>query len=170
MSPTVRTRRQWTRLGGAAAVLVFLQGCIFPMGGERTGRSLSSHGEVVRGTTTKEQLVDWFGAPMAIAGPGESVEVPAATVHHQDPVSGREQWYGGGSWLQDGDAWLELFAERRPFGDAHRVYYWYTSSDGGLFVWPVFLMISQTHESLDELWVLVDERTGLVMDVAYRER
>ncbi len=154
----------------AAAVLILLAaGCILPVGGKRTGRPLGERSRIVPGTTTKADLFAAFGAPMAIVGADEYVEVPAETVHHYDDIGRKGKWFGGGSWVQQGDAWLELFAARSALRDAHRVYYWYTTSDGGLFVF-LLVGVETRSASTGELWVLVDEATGIAEDVVYRER
>ncbi len=163
-------RARHTRISALVVLLLLAGGCIVPVGGGRTGRPLEGHGQLVRGATTKAELFDWFGAPMAIAGAGEYVEVPAETVHHIDEMGGKSRWFGGGSWVQQGDAWMELFAARQPLGAAHRVYYWYTTANAGVFVWPVVVAIEERRTTMHELWALVDEVTGIATDFIYRER
>ncbi len=153
----------------ALTALALLAGCVIPLSGERTGRSLHwGRAAIAPGKTTKLALFQALGPPMAIAGRGEYVMVPATTVHHVDGARARALWQGGGSYVQQGDAWLELFAARGPIGEDHRVYYWYTTADRG---WVVILPIAvETHHSTgEELWVLVDEATGLVLDAVHRD-
>jgi len=62
----------------------------------------------------------------------------------------------------------EPFAARRPPGDDQRVYYWYSWSATG---WDWFLLLAlyaSCPNSVREVWVLVDEETGTVEDVAVR--
>jgi hypothetical protein len=168
---TLATARARGLRGFAALLLLGCGGCILPSGGGRvSGRPLGDHRQLVPGVTKKAELFEWLGAPMAIAGPGEYVEVPAANVDHHDDLSGKRAWFGGGSWSQQGDAWMELFAVRQPIGPAHRVYYWYSTARGGLFVWPVFFIVERNAESMAELWVLVDEERGVATDFVYWER
>jgi hypothetical protein len=162
------------RLRATALLLLplLLAGCILPALDKRgTGRSLgSSDGRrVVPGGVTKWELFDRLGPPMAIAGPGEQVEVPAANVHHLDEMRHHSRWFGGGAWTQQGDAWLEPFAARRPLRETHRVYYWYETSEGG-FSMLLLWFYSTRHGEVRELWVLVDEATGLAEDAVFRER
>jgi hypothetical protein len=172
MSPGRPSRTRRAGIAATAALLVAATGCVLPLGGRRSGRAFDAGGvgRIVPGTTTKAELFASFGAPMAVAGAGENVEVPAATVHHADEVGANGKWFGGGSWVQQGDAWLELFADRKALRDAHRVYYWSTTSDGGLVVIAVLVAIQRRSTSTRELWVLVDEATGIAEDVVYRER
>jgi hypothetical protein len=152
--------------------LLLATGCILPALDKRsTGRSLgvTDGSRVATGTVTKQELFDRLGPPMAIAGPGEQVEVPAANVHHVDEMAHRSRWFGGGGWTQQGDAWLEVFAARRPLRDTHRVYYWYETSEGGFAMFLLWYS-STRHGEVRELWVLVDEATGLAEDAVFRER
>lgn len=153
-------------LAPCAAALI--AGCAFPIGGERTGRPLRAGVRgLAPGKTTKLELIEALGPPMAIAGRGEDVRVPATTVHHHDGVQERSYWVGGGDFVQQADAWLELFAARRPIGEDHRVYYWYVTSDRGwVLLLPILFELHGSSE--EELWVLVDEATGVVEDVVHR--
>jgi hypothetical protein len=155
-----------------ASVLVLGTGCILPvLDAKRCGRPIEDGdaARVLKGKTAKADLLDALGPPMAIAGRGEWVEVPAATVHHVDEMTHRLVWFGGGSWTQQGDAWLAPFAARRALRDSHRVYYWYSTSESGV---ALFLLVgySGRRTNLDELWVLVDEETGLAEDAVFRAR
>jgi hypothetical protein len=116
--------------------------------------------KIVAGVTTRQELLRLVGPPMAVARRGEYVSVPAGS----DPARG--------SYVQQADAWLESFAARRPLLDDHRVYYWYFMEDRGTRVFvPLFLVLvwnESRASSLEELWVLVDERTGVVVDLVRR--
>jgi hypothetical protein len=152
--------------------LLLASGCILPAVDKRaTGRSLGgvNVADLTRGAVSRQELFDQLGPPMAIAGPGEEVRVPAANVHHVDEFGRRNRWFGGDAWTQQGDAWLELFAARRPLRDTHRVYYWYETGEGGYVVFLLWYH-STRHGTVRELWVLVDEATGLAEDAAIRER
>jgi hypothetical protein len=162
------------RLRALLALLVLAGGggCILPQGpGRVSGRSVGDHRRIVPGVTTKADLIEWLGAPMAIAGSGEYVEVPAANVDFSHGVlhAGSTR-LGGGSWTQQGDAWLAPFAARRTIGPAHRVYYWYTTRRYGIFLWPVVFLMERSAESSEELWVLVDEERDVALDSVHRER
>lgn len=161
-------------MGAAAALLISSTGCILPaMDVRRTGHGLSpiDGRSISEGRVTKGDLFDELGPPMAIVEQGEVRPVPAANVHHLDVMGrGRGSYTtGGGSWLQQADAWFEPFRTRRTLRDSHRVYYWYATSEGGVTVVLLFT-ISSRHSSMAELWALVDEESGKVEDAIFRER
>lgn len=163
------------RLASMAAALMLIAGCVLPVKGVRSGRELPRG--IVPGAVTKASLIASLGPPMAIAAAGEYVDVPAANVYHWDDSGGGTRWFGGGSYVQQADAWLELFAARRVLSENHRVYYWYSSAASGARVWvplPLFVVLSTSvvrrSQSFAELWVLVDEETGRVDDAVYRSR
>lgn len=165
---TPRAPRAW-----AAALLVALApGCIVPaLGTKRTGRRVSAGDAraVAASRLSKGELLDRLGPPMAIAARGEHVRVPAANVHHVDEMGHRALYFGGDSWAQQADAWFEPFAARRPIREAHRVYYWYATSEGGIAFFLLF-GFSSRWSSTSELWVLVDEEAGRVEDAFFLER
>lgn len=164
-----------SRLRASALVALaplLASGCILPALDKRaTGLSLSEGDgdRITRGHLGKAELFDRLGPPMAIAAAGEVLEVPAANVHRVDEMRSFSTWTGGGSWTQQGDAWLEVFAARRPLRGTHRVYYWYATSEGGFSLFLLFYL-SRRHDQVRELWVLVDEATGLAEDAVFRER
>jgi hypothetical protein len=153
---------------GAALALLALSGCPYPAVPHRTGPALEA-AEVARvqpGRTTKRELFALLGPPMAIAATGEvvAVESPVAMVGD----GGLCQPRLGGVYRITSDAWLEPFAARRPLRDDHRVYYWYSWRAGG---WSWYLLLglyASCDNGLRELWVLIDETTGTVEDVAVR--
>ena len=77
-------------------------------------------------------------------------------------------------WMQQGDAWFEPFSSRRTLRPSNRVYYWYAIVERGVTTWmPLWLwlwVLDVRVDGLKEMWVLVDEETGLVDDVVTRER
>jgi hypothetical protein len=153
---------------GAALALVALSACPFPTVPHRTGPALEAE-EVARvrpGRTTKRELFALLGPPMAIAGPGEVVAV-------ESPVAmfgsgGMCQLGVGGVYRITSDAWLEPFAARRPLRDDHRVYYWYSWRASGWSWYLLFGIYGSCDNSVREAWVLIDETTGTVEDVAIR--
>jgi hypothetical protein len=165
MSPRAH---RWVAL---VALVLLAPGCVLPaMNRKRTGRVLSTgDAAAVAKGVTKADLFERLGPPMAIAARGEDVHVPAANVHHVDEMSKRTRWFGGDAWVQQGDAWFELFASRRALEDTHRVYYWYSTSEGG---WALFFLVSYSTRSSTtaELWVLVDEATGRADDAFFLVR
>lgn len=156
----------------ATVALAAGAGCLPSLGlSPRVGQSLWRSGSIEPGLTTKAALLDRFGPPMAIAARGEEVEVPwTPLVLHQSlrwtRVIFDEGMYG---WVQQADAWFEPFSTRRELRPSNRVYYWYAIVERGVTWIPVWLFDVRV-DGLKELWVLVDEETGLVDDVVTRKR
>lgn len=161
------TGRQRRRAAAAVAMGLLLPSCIIPLAGDRTGRSVSLHpADLQPGKTSKVGLFGRLGPPLAIAGPGEEVAFPAPRVQHVARFGARLD--GGGTTTRQADAWFASFEARGPVRAGHRVYYWSTTTHGGWALWLVFLVFRGNSSSTDELWVLVDEETGLVADVVRR--
>ncbi len=154
----------------AAALLAALSasGCVLPAVVYRSGRPLEAAdvAQLAPGRTTKQELFDRLGPPWAVAAPGEvaAIEAPSA-------MGGRGGLCAtefGGAYRVDTAAWFEPFAARRPLRDGHRVYYWYAWRAGGWNWYLLLIMVAACSNEVHEVWVLVDEDTGLVEDVAYR--
>lgn len=142
----------------AAAALAALAGCIVPLGA-RTGPPVGrASPKIVAGRTTVPELVALLGRPAGIAAAGEYATVRMASAAGPDAAE----------YDQQADAWLELFSARGTLRERHRVYYWNARAGGGVGVLlPLGLLwvwIERRSTSLEELWVLVDERTGEVVD------
>ena len=144
-----------------AVALVLSSGCVLPIGTIRAGRPVHGPAEkIVAGVTTREELLRLVGPPLAVARRGEYVSVPSG----DDPARG--------SFVQQADGWLEPFAARRPLLDDHRVYYWYFMEERGTRVFVPLTIVLVYRESrassMEELLVLVDEKTGVVVDLVRR--
>lgn len=156
------------RASAVLLVAALASGCVLPRSGDRTGRAISvDPAELRRGRATKESLLDRLGPPLAIAEPGEEVE---------ELTPGEQRCQAFDCWTDDGsrairqaDAWFALFAERVAIRPGHRVYHWSTTTRPGVLVWLVFLVIQSHWATTEDLWVLVDEETGLVVAAVRRE-
>jgi hypothetical protein len=118
--------------------------------------------------TTAAQLIEWFGPPDTIARPSAAPEAPA------EASAGGDQ----GAPPPPGDErsaavliapWFEPFAARQPIRHTHRVYYWSCTTRGGYMLY-LFVGVSNRSVSTRELWVLVDEETGLAEGALFREQ
>lgn len=164
---------RWPALAVAAA-LAFATGCFIPIPhtvqSAGSGRRLRERDVqcVVPDRTTRAELLEWFGPPQVIARAGERGDALVRPVAPSGGVAD-PAISGEGTQAERGDAWFEPFVVRRPIRDTHRVYYWYCSTRGG-FVGFLLAGISHRSESTYEVWVLVDEETGLAQGAAFRER
>lgn len=115
--------------------------------------------EIRRGTTTKQEILERFGPPAAIARPGTTVVFPP-------PGLG-----GRGRAEVPSEVFLELFSSGRAIRDSDVVYYYDASclkSTGVLIVPLIGGGYHSTEMAVERLWVLVDGRTGVVEDYVYR--
>ena len=113
--------------------------------------------QIVPGKTTKQELLQWFGPPLALLRQGATVTVPQVGVR---PVGWREV---------QADTFFELFSSRpHPPAPEDVIYYYAAAEQTEL---GVFLLVAghssrEVHES--QLWVLIDGGTGRVKDLVYR--
>ncbi|HET8569749.1 MAG TPA: hypothetical protein VFM93_12290 [Candidatus Limnocylindria bacterium] len=158
-------RRPRLSLAAAAALAIVATGCV-PVYSVSGGRYVGpdDRRRVARGTT-KAQLLEWFGPPLLIARVGldagaepGSVAGPVALPTPAPPGTMDAE-------VRRGDAWFEPFAVRHPIRETHRVYHWSCSVRHGIRG-----LTTAWHVSTHELWVLVDEETGLAESAVFRER
>jgi hypothetical protein len=136
-------------LGNTALLLLgcaALTGCLY---GSSTSKQESfTKAEVKKiepGKTTKEEILKWFGAPLAIARKGDEDKVILAENVRAE-------------------TFLELFAAKRTLTESNIIYYYRnleTNSAGGVIV---FAVMQQNRTATTKLWVLIDNRSGLVED------
>ena len=158
-----------TRTWAVAALLLAAMGCVVPMLGTRSGRPIDPR-PIVPGRTTKDELFASAGPPLAIASPGEYVTLSRLPLKHIELRWDEWADLGTASYVQQGDAWFEPFAARRPLHAGHRVYYWSGTTERGAYVWLVLFGIDVRGFREHEVWVLVDEETGIAEDVLHRAR
>jgi hypothetical protein len=116
------------------------------------------------GQTSKVTLLDTFGPPFAIMKPAEVVTVqalnrfeagqPAASVGNYETV--------------DTDAVFALFTEGHEIGFEHRIYYYYFGISWRIGIVGPFVVQEISDIETQRLWALVNERTAIVEDFAYR--
>jgi hypothetical protein len=145
-----------------------LPGCIIlPRAGDRVGRDVMVRpSDLKPGQTTKADLIARLGPPHAIVEREGYTQVRSSSL----PLPGRsgQPLASDATYVVQGEAWFAPFAERRTFGPAHRVYYWTSTASGGFMVLAPAMVIKRGYASVDELWALVDEETGLVLEVVAR--
>jgi hypothetical protein len=119
------------------------------------------------GKTTKYELLEHFGMPLSIAKKGETVLIPRGKEHSTGSSPGVGTVILARFESVSGDALFEAFSSR-PIGPEHRVYY-YGHSISTKRSLVMFTYIREWAETTtDELWVLVNEKNGIVEDFLYR--
>ncbi len=114
------------------------------------------------GKTTREDIVTQLGPPIAIARKGKSTMYSAprrATVRFVDRSSA---------------PFLELFSKDRALRDDEVVYYYRATERNDTSFLLILLLIniggSGNEVQTEHLWLLVDEKSGIIEDVVYRDR
>ena len=130
-----------------------LTGCVFFSGTDTTRETFSKAAvkKIEPGKTTKDDILKWFGPPVAIARKGE-----------EDKIISVENVRA--------DTFLELFSAKRTLTEHDIVYYYRSvkSSKSGVLV--VFAAGENTRSSTAKLWVLIDDRNGIVEDFFTSEK
>src|SRR2546423_8252066 len=149
----------------AALITVTLQACA-PALPLSSGVSLSE-ARVQRlqpGKTSKHEVLELFGMPLSIAKKGEVLTVSRGS-EYKAGGSGVEH---AGLYFVPADTFFELFTPKHRIGEYHRIYYYYDAvSNKPLLMLGVYFRESSTTRS-DQLWMLINEQTGLVDDFVFR--
>lgn len=112
------------------------------------------------GKTTKNEVFEWIGPPMAVLASNEFNPVPMpfmySTFAHRSIQSSIQS-----------DTFFELFSSQHQFHEYHRVYYFYYAVSTFSEFWMIARFENRKTE-LDKLWLLVNEKTGIVEDYKFR--
>lgn len=111
------------------------------------------------GVTTRLEILAAFGPPRAVARPGTQMTFP--------PPGG---WRAGGDSVPS-EAFLALFAARRPLRPSEVVFYYDAPVEAAnqFLVFPLIGGGGVMREAVvDRLFLLVDEGTGRVEDLVFR--
>ncbi len=115
------------------------------------------------GQTKKQDIIEWFSAPMAIAVQGEVLKIQAeASWAYGNPR-------GGYYYQVDSDTFFELFSSQHKLTEYHRIYYYYhavSTKEGYVFIFSVY---ESGRTKFDKLWILVNEKTGIAEDYVFRK-
>lgn len=103
------------------------------------------------GKTTKEEILDWFGPPNAMATKGKSFQFASSSA-------------GSKAETITNEILFELFSKKHQLANHHSVYFYSTSRTSNLEI----ILASVTSPDMNKLWVLVNQESGLVEDYVYR--
>lgn len=124
-----------------------LAGCLYASSSSKQETfSKSAVKKIEPGRTTKEEILKWFGPPLAIAHKGDGDKI--ITVENVRA-----------------DTFLELFSAKHPLTESDVVYYYRnveTTSSGGVVV---FVVTENNRSATSKLWVLINNRNGIVEDI-----
>lgn len=144
--PTFKESARAAALAGMLVAAAFQGGCAY-MSGTDSRESFAAQDvrKIEPSRTTKREILDWFGPPAGIARQGQGDKViPLLQVR--------------------AETLLELFSARQTLNESDIVYYYRNLSletQAGV----VFLAgHSSRSMGRQELWVLIDDRSGAVRD------
>lgn len=148
-----------------AALALLLSGCYIPRGASKGGTLIpaASVAALRPGVTTKEELFDRFGLPTAVLVPGET----ASILPEQGRALSARPWERPVDF--DADSTFELFSGAPDGGDHRRIYLFRRSKEDMACIVLIFWIDIDHRTDTDRLWVLVDERTRIVEDYAWRK-
>lgn len=146
---------------------LLLSGCFPPMlFSSGTPIETEQLNKIQPGKTTKNEVFEWIGAPIAVLASNEFYPVSMPFMYH-DPAL---RSIPSSSQLSiQSDTFFELFSSQHQFHEYHRVYYFhYAFSRENIYL--VVLVTVVSHKiKIDKLWLLVNEKTGIVEDYKFRK-
>lgn len=146
-----------------ALLLCSLPGCLTLFKYSGTEIKAARVDQIKPGQTLKRDALEWFGIPMTISARDEIVVVPKAS------VPDREYRVPRRSTIVNSDTFFELFSSEVEFTEYHRVYYFYFSESRNLTYYFLVAKHEDIETKFDKLWLLVDERTGIVEDYFFKQ-
>jgi len=119
--------------------------------------------QIQPGKTHKRDALEWFGAPITISARGEIVVVPKVS------VPDKEYRVPQRPTIVESDTFFDLFASDVEFTKYHRVYYFHFVESRNLTYYLLVATYDEIDTRFDKLWLLVDEKTGIVDDYFFKK-
>ena len=139
---------------------LLLFGCYIPLwGSSGTPIETEQLNKIQPGKTTKNEVFEWIGPPIAVLASNEFYPV------RMPPKGARSSIQ---SSIQP-DTFFELFSSQHQFHEYHRVYYFHYAFSRGNIYAGVFVTVQTSKVKFDKLWLLVNEKTGIVEDYKFRK-
>lgn len=147
----------------SAAAALCLGGCL-PSFALRTGEPIGDNQvkTIVPGATSKSELLERFGAPAAIVARGEVVVTDAPSTW---AAPSRAQT----SCAFEADTFFELFPKVPGLDEYRRIYYFRHVVSRKMIVFMLLALHEGGGTTSNRLWVLVNEKSGIVEDFAFRK-
>jgi len=117
---------------------------------------------IVPGKTTRADVLKIFGMPMAIAERDEALNLRSGSIWLNTGV------VHGAPYIQRADSFFELFRDNNEIKDHHRIYYYYYTYSYKTGIVALFYVHEKERLSQRHLWLLVNERTGIVEDAFFQ--
>ena len=112
---------------------------------------------IQRAETTKQEILTWFGPPVAIARQGEIMTFPPPGPTKEGYKEVRSETF------------FELFSAKHKIIEGHIIYYYYYSVIKGSFAAIGLVGNSKQRLVVSKLWILINNTTGIVEDHLFRK-
>lgn len=154
---------QWKLKVLLGLTLFLMTGCITLFKYSGTEIKAARIAKIQPGKTLKKDALEWFGAPITISAPGEIVVVPQATTPDKEYRIPRR------ATIVESDTFFDLFSPEVEITEYHRVYYFYFSESKELMYFLMLATYDQIDTKFDKLWLLVNEKTGIVEKYFFKQ-
>jgi hypothetical protein len=111
---------------------------------------------IQRAETTKQEILTWFGPPVAIARQGTTTKIPPPDLSKK----GYEE--------VSSETFFELFSAKHEITEDHIIYYYYYREVKGSFAAIGLVGNSKQRLVVSKLWILINDTTGIVEDYLLR--
>lgn len=155
--------RLWKTIVLLALILGLLPGCLTLFKYSGTEIKAARVAQIHPGRTLKKEALEWFGPPMAISTRNEMVTIPKASIPDNEYRVPRRPT------IVNSDTFFDLFTSNAEFTKYHRMYYFYFSESRNLTYYLLVAKYDEIDTRFDKLWLLVDERTGIVEDYFFKQ-
>jgi len=141
------------------SISVWTSGCFLVSGKYKMGETITEEmmKKIQPGKTVKQDILEWFGPPIAIARKGAWVKIPRLGT---DRIGWDE--------IQS-DSFFELFSSKHTLTQSHMIYYYHCGEDKATAGMFIFYAHGEGKLWISKLWVLIDETTGIVTDYLFRK-
>ena len=146
---------------------LLLSGCIWPIwGSSGTPIETEQLNKIQPGKTTINEVFEWIGAPTAILASNEFYPIRMPQTYAK--YAGSSLQSSIQSSIQS-DTFFELFSSQHQFHEYHRVYYFHYAFSISMYYGGVIVNVETHKTKFDKLWLLVNEKTGIVEDYKFRK-
>ena len=142
-----------------AFMLICMSACVVGKSKHIVGRPFNEAqiNGIQQAETTKQEILKWFGPPVAIARQGETMTFPPPGPTKEGYKEVRSETF------------FELFSAKHAIIESHIIYYYYYPEIKGTFVESLPGGSSKKRLVVSKLWILINNKTGIVEDHLFRK-
>ena len=149
---------------------LFLTGCFISPHSFTQGKPIADNKveKIVKGKTTKEEVINWFGVPTTIIKKGDKTATEGTTAAAPSPNIALPYFAQGVQSTPSGEVSSEqmfsLFSSKNKIKEADVIYYYGYTTTKGSSVGFLFFSTNDSHAVTDKLLILMNEEKGVVED------